>query len=92
MWEILDAEARDLSDEYKERQERIRELLRTGDILKIASALRDLAARRQERKLTQADKGLLDQAENMVASELALAKDIEMDEALGLIRAKLQTS
>jgi len=86
MWEILKSVPEELTNEHKQRQESIKELLRSGNILKIALAVRDLTGRRRERKLTQTDRGLLEQAENRIAGELALARDIEVGEALALIR------
>lgn len=89
MWDVLGSAPGDLSDEYKERQERIREQLRSGDILEIAEVLRDLRARQEDQKLTQADKGLMDQAENFVAGELALAHNMDVKDARALIRSRL---
>lgn len=89
MWGILGKSPQELSDQYQERQEGIRERIRTGDLFEIARALRDLFGRQEEKKLTQADKGLVDQAEAFLASELALAKNVSLEEAKKQIRAFL---
>ena len=90
VWEILHTAPETLSNQHAERQDKIKEELGTGNILKIAQALRDLAGREQGRHLTQGDRALLEQAKSFVASEVALARDLEMDEAQRLILAALQ--
>lgn len=92
MWAILRTAPQGLPDAYQDRQDGIREQLRTGDILQIAQAIRDLMGRSEMGKLTQADKGLLEQAETFIASELAIAHDLEIDEAKRLIRSALQSA
>ncbi len=89
MWDVLQSEPATLSNEYEKRQARIREKISSGDILQIAQAIRDLSAREQEKKLSQGDRTLMDQAEAFMASELALAKGVEPDEALRMIREAL---
>ena len=89
LWSVLARAPRDLSDQYQERQDVIRGQIRTGDLLEIARALRDLLGRQGEHKLTQADRGLVDQAEGFIASELALALDISIDEAKNKVRSLL---
>jgi CarD family transcriptional regulator len=89
MWEILAKTPEELSNAYQERQDGIKERIRTGDFLEIARALRDLAGRQGDHKLTQADKGLVDQAEAFLASELALSLSITMEEAKRKIRLVL---
>ena len=89
LWSILERAPRDLSDQYQERQDIIKEQIRTGDLLEIARALRDLLGRQDEHKLTQADRGLVDQAEGFIASELALALNISIDEAKKKVRSLL---
>lgn len=91
-WDVLQSEPATLSNEYEKRQALIREKISSGDILQIAQAIRDLSAREQEKKLSQGDRTLMDQAESFMASELALAKGVELDEALRMIREALHDS
>ena len=91
MWAILGGEPDSLSDQYQERQDGIKGTIRGGDLIEIATAMRDLAGRGETHKLTQADRGLLEQAEAFIAGELALAKGLALDEAKKRLRAALSS-
>lgn len=86
MWQLLQDEPGELSDKYQERQEGIRDQIRTGDLFEISKALRDLMGRQDTHKLTQADRGLVEQAESFVACEVALATELTIDE----VRVKIK--
>ena len=90
MWQVLEATSKDLNSDWKLRKNDLTEQIHTGDILQVAEAIRDLTGRRQEQPLSQTDRELLDQAEMFLAAELALARDIELSEALSLIHARMQ--
>ncbi len=74
-----------LPGNYTERQAGIGERLKTGDIIEVAGVVRDLAWHGRIKKLTTVDSGLFDQARKFLASELALANDIDIDEAMGWV-------
>jgi CarD family transcriptional regulator len=79
-----------LSQDYKKRQARIREKLETGRPLLIAEAVRDLAWRRELKRLTQKDEALLDRGIQFLAREMAVARDIQEIDARESIDSALQ--
>jgi CarD family transcriptional regulator len=79
-----------LSKDYKKRQARIREQLETGRPIPVAEAIRDLTWRRERKRLTQKDEQLLDRGIQFLATEMAVAKDIQIMDAREHIDAVLQ--
>ncbi|MFB0546680.1 MAG: hypothetical protein ACETWB_07200, partial [Anaerolineae bacterium] len=79
-----------LPADHKMRQARIVEKLKTGDIIKVAEIIRNLAWRDHAQKLTVRDTQLFKQAQEFAVSELALTEGIEPDEARGQIQTALE--
>jgi CarD family transcriptional regulator len=67
-----------LSEDYKERQARIREKLDTGAPLRIAEILRDLTWLERRARLTAADSALLSRGRDFLAAEIAVVTDTEI--------------
>jgi len=80
---------RTLSCDFRERQTEVEERLRAGDIFAAAKVLRDLAWHNQDRGLTKRDMQLMQRAEELVAGEVALVRDIEVKIALSQVQAVL---
>ena len=78
-----------LSSDHRERQARAQERLNTGDLIEVTEVVRNLAWRNSEAGLTMADNKLYQRAQTFLASELALAKDIELQEALERLQTAL---
>ena len=89
VWHILDAAAKTLSVDYRERQERIQEKLKTGDAIKVAEVIRDLSALKREDHLTSFDAKLLERAQQFLSSELALVEEVQVSEAERMISETL---
>jgi len=85
IWETLRSDPQPLPDDFKERQEQIRERLRTGEPMEIAAAVRDLAWRELHAYLTKADTKLLSQGRDLLVDEVALVLDRESVEAEQLL-------
>jgi CarD family transcriptional regulator len=85
MWRTLGAAAKTLLDDYKKRQMRIQEKLKTGDVIKVAEVIRDLSARKREDCLTSFDTRLLERAEQFLAGEVALVEEVQVGEAERMI-------
>ncbi len=77
-----------LSSDHRERQAHAQEKLNTGDIIKVTEVVRNLAWRNHEGRLTMADNKLYQRAQTFLASELSLARGIELQEA----KEQLQTA
>jgi len=77
-----------LSSDHRERQARAQEKLNTGDLIEVTKVMRNLAWRNHEGRLTMADNKLYQRAQTFLASEFALARGIELQEA----KEQLQTA
>ena len=85
VWHTLDASAKTLSGDYRKRQKRIQEKLKTGNAIKIAEVIRDLFALKHEDHLTSFDTKLLERARQFLSSEVALIEGMEVSEAERMI-------
>ena len=85
VWHTLDASAKTLSDDYRKRQKRIQEKLKTGDAIKVAEVIRDLSTLKREDHLTSFDTKLLERAQQFLASEVALVEEVQVSEAERMI-------
>ena len=59
--------------------------IKSGDIYEIASVVRNLVIRDREKGLSTGERKMLNNAKQMLISELVLAKEIEQNEAENLI-------
>lgn len=64
--------------------------LRTGDVLEVAAVVRNLSARLRERGLSGGERRLLDQARQILVSELALASGVDREAMDALVERRLQ--
>ncbi len=78
---VLNSKPGELSEDYKERQAGISELLSTSDAAKMSRAARDLAWYSGSRRLTGRDVQQFDELQTLLASELSLALEIDLDAA-----------
>jgi CarD family transcriptional regulator len=85
VWRTLDATAKTLPDDYRKRQERIQEKLKTGNAIEVAEVIRDLSAFKREDRLTSFDTQLLERAQQFLASEVALIEGMQVSEAEQMI-------
>lgn len=61
------------------------EKLNSGDVFKVAEVVRDLTRRSNKKGLSAGEKGLLSQGRQIIVSELALAREVEEEEAQVLL-------
>ncbi len=59
--------------------------LKSGDIYEIADVVRNLMLRDQEKGLSTGERKMLDNAKQILISELVLAKELEQEEAFALL-------
>jgi CarD family transcriptional regulator len=90
--DTLRGRPRPLSEDYKERQARIREKLKTGGPLRIAEMLRDLTWYERRAHLTEADSALLARGREFLAAEIALVTDTEVTDAKRAIDTALMAA
>ena len=89
VWHTLGADAKTLPDDYKRRQERIQDKLRTGDAIQVAEVIRDLSALKREDHLTSFDIKLLERAQQFLACEVALVEGVQVNKAEQMISETL---
>ena len=91
VWHTLGTATETLPDDYKKRQERIQEKLKTGDAIKVAEVIRDLSALKRENHLTSFDTRLLERARQFLACEIALVEGMQVSEAERMISETLDS-
>lgn len=75
--------------DLRARQETMREQLKSGSYGEVAHVVRILFFMNSQRSLGTIDRQLLDQGKDLLASELALAADAEIDEAIQEVEKNL---
>jgi len=88
VWHVLRACPRALPDDHKKRYGLLEERLRSGDILQVAEAVRDLIWRQREIGLTGKGRRFLQRALTVLAGEIAAVQGIGVEEAEAQIRAQ----
>ena len=88
---ILDDDPTPMPDNWNVRYRENQEIIKTGDIYKIAEMVRNLAILDKEKGLSTTEKKLLNRARRILASELVMAGSLEkgkgeemIDESIGL--------
>jgi CarD family transcriptional regulator len=79
----------EINRDLRARQELMREQLKSGSYGEVASVVRILFFMNSQRSLGTIDRQLLDQGKELLASELALAADAEISEAMQEIESNL---
>ena len=82
---ILEDDPKDLNPNWNLRYRENQEILKTGDIFKIAVMVRDLVALDDDKGLSTTEKKLLNRARRIMASELVMSGSLERDEAEKMI-------
>ncbi|MDY3007074.1 CarD family transcriptional regulator [Anaerococcus sp. AGMB00486] len=82
---ILNGDPKDLNSNWNIRYRENQEILKTGDIFKIANMVRDLVALDDEKGLSTTEKKLLNRARRIMASELVMAGSLDRKEAEKII-------
>jgi CarD family transcriptional regulator len=86
---ILRSRPSQLPQDYKERQERVWEKMRTARPMPTAEVIRDLTWRGRHAHLTKKDTELLKRGQDFLAAEMALVSDTDISEAHERIEAAL---
>lgn len=85
VFEVLRAEGSRMSTNWNRRYRANAEKLRSGDILEVAEVVRNLTIRDREKGLSTGERKMLDNARQILISELVLARGIPVEEATHLI-------
>ncbi len=81
-----------MQSDFKSRRYRVNELLHSGRPREIATAVRDLTWRKFEKHLTKADADQLSKGRQMLAAEVAMSNNKDVNEADRTIREAVAES
>lgn len=82
---ILKDDRTDMSANWNRRYRANLDKMKSGDIYEIADVVRNLMLRDQEKGLSTGERKMLDNAKQILISELVLAKELKQDEAFALL-------
>lgn len=81
VFEVLKGKTNILSANWNRRYRANLEKLKSGDIFDVAEVVRDLTLRDKEKGLSSGEKRMLENARQILISEIVLAKDIDESKA-----------
>ncbi|RXT03722.1 CarD family transcriptional regulator [Ammoniphilus sp. CFH 90114] len=85
---ICHGEEADTSISHRQQKHRINmDKMKSGDIFEGASVFRDLMILSKDRKLNQADRTMLNHAQQMLVSELSLVLEVDQYQASSLLES-----
>ena len=89
VFEILRSQRTKMSSNWNRRYRANLEKIRSGDIFEVAEVVRNLAIRDREKGLSTGERKMLDNARQILVSELVLAQGIKEEEANSLLDSML---
>lgn len=93
VWGVLGERPEPLPTDHEQRYELLRDRLRDGNALHIAAALRDMAWREEtERRLTKQGKQIYEESLLLLAGEVAIVQDGDLNAAQAQIEEALRKS
>ncbi|HLS88324.1 MAG TPA: CarD family transcriptional regulator [Sphingobacteriaceae bacterium] len=88
--EVLASAPTSMSSNWNRRYRANTEKLKTGDIFEVAEVVRNLALRDQEKGLSTGERKMLDNARQILVSELVLSRNLKEEEAVQILDQALQ--
>lgn len=83
--DVLGEKQSPMPSNWNHRYKKNRDKLRSGDIYQVAEVVRNLTLRDLDKGLSSGEKRMLNQARDILASELMYAVDVEVEEAQHII-------
>ena len=90
--EVLEANETAMSNNWNKRYKENMDKMKTGDIYEIADVVRNLSYKQKEKGLSTGEKKMLNNAKQILVSELVLAEHATQDEVEELVDNKINTS
>jgi CarD family transcriptional regulator len=87
---LLGGSAEEMPDHWNHRLKHNQEKLRSGEISRVAEVVRDLSDYSGEHGLSTGERNLLAKARRILTSEVAMARDIDVEEAEALVDGALR--
>lgn len=92
VFEILEENETEMSNNWNKRYRDNMEKMKSGDIYEVADVVRNLAFKQKEKGLSTGEKKMLNNAKQILVSELVLAEHASQDEVEQLIDNKITMS
>lgn len=89
VFDVLQRESEPMPSNWNRRYRENTEKLKTGDIYVVAGVVRNLVRSDREKRLSTGEKKLLDNAKQILESELVLAGNYTLDEADELVESHI---
>ena len=92
VFQILEANETEMSNNWNKRYRDNMEKMKSGDIYEVADVVRNLAFKQKEKGLSTGEKKMLNNAKQILVSELVLAEHASQEEVESLIDNKITMS
>ena len=90
--QILEENETEMSNNWNKRYRDNMEKMKSGDIYEVADVVRNLAFKQKEKGLSTGEKKMLNNAKQILVSELVLAEHASQEEVEELVENKINTS
>lgn len=92
VFEILEENETEMSNNWNKRYRDNMEKMKSGDIYEVADVVRNLSFKQKEKGLSTGEKKMLNNAKQILVSELVLAEHASEEEVVNLIDNKITMS
>ncbi len=92
VFRVLESDETEMSMNWNKRYRDNMEKMKTGDIYKIADVFRNLSFKQKEKGLSTGEKKMLNNAKQILVSELVLTEHSSQDEIEKMVESKISTS
>jgi len=89
VFQVLKAQRSKMSSNWNRRYRANLEKIKSGDIFEVAEVVRNLSIRDREKGLSTGERKMLDNARQILVSELVLAQGIDEDQAVNQVEEML---
>jgi CarD family transcriptional regulator len=90
--EILEENETQMSNNWNKRYRDNMEKMKSGDIYEVADVVRNLAFKQKEKGLSTGEKKMLNNAKQILVSELVLAEHASQEEVENIVESKISNS
>ena len=89
---ILEEDETEMSDNWNKRYRDNMDKMKSGDIYEVADVVRNLSFKQKEKGLSTGEKKMLNNAKQILVSELVLAEHVSQDEIEKIVDNKINVS
>ena len=90
--QVLEANETEMSNSWNKRYKENMDKMKTGDIYEVADVVRNLSYKQKEKGLSTGEKKMLNNAKQILVSELVLAEHASESEVQNLVENKINLS